>query len=81
MTWLGHGKVSGNKITFSESLPLPEGTEVTVRVETAPAEPYSSSADGDDTDFYSLAFFGMWADNPEMEDSAAGTQLAVPRPN
>ena len=42
MTWLGRGKVLGNKITSSESLPLPEATEVIVRADTAPAEPNPS---------------------------------------
>ncbi len=47
---------------------MPEGAEVTVRIELTPIEEKTTSAEGD---FASLPFFGMWSEREDMEDSTA----------
>jgi hypothetical protein len=68
MKQMHRGTVQGRTLVFAESLPFPEGTEVTVQIEpvTRPA-----SATGGEQGFASLPFFGMWADRDEMKDGAA----------
>ena len=68
MVWLEKGKISGAAIILPKSLPLPEGTEVTVRIETAATAASESGPSA--ADFSSLGFFGMWANRPDMADSA-----------
>ena len=63
------GRVRSGTLELSDPVPIPEGTEVVVSIDTvsAPteAEPMSEA------DFLSLPFFGMWADRDEMQDSVA----------
>jgi hypothetical protein len=62
------GKIQSGGIVFDKPLPLPEGTEVFVRIE--PVEDKTmSAANGDE--FENLPFFGMWADRDEMNDGVA----------
>jgi hypothetical protein len=69
MTWLEHGRIQGGAIVLPRPLPLPEGTPVTVRIETAGASEAAVGPTGGD--FLSLPFFGMWADREDMNPSAA----------
>jgi hypothetical protein len=64
------GRVEHGRIVFPRPLSLPDGTEVVVHIEPLVAEG-QPEARGDDEDFGSLPFFGMWADRPDMDDSAA----------
>ncbi len=72
MSWLEHGRIQGGAIVLPKPLPLPEGTEVSIRIEaihggkTPPAPPQG--------EFASLPFFGMWADRDDMADSTHWVQ-------
>ncbi len=65
-----HGRVHGATIVFSKPLPLAEGTEVAVRIEPLTKESRGSRG-VEEVGFATLPFFGMWADRPDMADSAA----------
>lgn len=67
MTVVERGRIKGKSIIFAKRLGFPDGTEVNVRVE--PAEE-TRGQDATSGGFSKLPFFGMWADRPEMEDSA-----------
>ncbi len=69
MTWLEHGRIQDGAIVLTKPLPLPEGTEVTVRIEAASGSEEEVAAIGGG--FLSLAFFGMWAERADMDDSSA----------
>lgn len=62
------GRVEGASIVFSSPLPLSDGTEVSVQIETLPNE---ASATPPFPDFASLPFFGMWADRADLQDATA----------
>ena len=64
------GRVKDGGIVFPDPLGLPEGTEVAVAIEPLP-ETGKSVDLAEGNDFDSLAFFGMWADREEMQDSTA----------
>lgn len=69
MTWVERGRIRGDAIVLTKPLPLPEGTEVAVRIEAVtPADDRPAAAGNGD--FTSLAFFGMWSDRQDMADSA-----------
>lgn len=68
MNWLEHGRIQGGAIVLPKPLPLPEGTEVTIRIETIHDDKSSSGVSMGE--FASLPFFGMWADRNDMADSA-----------
>jgi hypothetical protein len=70
MAWIGRGKVRGGGIVFPTPLPLPEGTEVVVRIEPAAREGQQATP-GEKQGFASLPFFGMYAGRQDMQDSAA----------
>ncbi len=66
---VGRGRVHGGGIVFEEPLKLPEGTQVSVRIE--PIE--SGTTITPPVENASLAvqpFVGMWADREDMTDSA-----------
>lgn len=70
MSFTKRGRVQGSSIVFSTPVPLPEGAQVAVQIEalpeaSAPSHPESAA------DLTSQPFFGMWANRPDMEDSAA----------
>jgi hypothetical protein len=67
MTWFEHGRVKDGAIVLPRPLPLPEGTEVTVRIEAVAAGKPAMAA-GETT---STPFFGMWSDRQDLADSAA----------
>jgi len=69
MTWLETGRIQGGAIVLPKPLPLPEGAEVTVRIESTGAHQASTAAVGQE--FLSLPFFGMWSDRDDMGDSGA----------
>lgn len=70
MTLLEHGRIQGGAIVLSKPLPLPEGTEVSVRIE--PVSGKEKPANGPKEEpIASTPFFGMWADREDMADSAA----------
>lgn len=69
MTWLEHGRIQGGAIVLPRALPLPEGMEVTVRIEAVDRS--AAPAANASNDFASLPFFGMWADRADMSNSAA----------
>lgn len=73
MTWFDHGRIERGAIVLSKPLPLPEGTEVTVRIDSAAETAHDESSGATDT-FVSLPFFGMWADRYDMVDSTAWVQ-------
>ena len=68
MELIEHGKIHDGKIVLSHPLSLPEGVEITVRIELAEkkAEAYPG-----DVALLDLPFFGMWTDREEICDSAA----------
>jgi hypothetical protein len=68
MGYVRRGKVERGRLVFVEPLPLPEGLEVIVQIEPAPA---NSPADVSKPveDFAALPFFGMWADRDEVTDA------------
>ena len=70
MAWLERGRVQGGAIVFPQPLSLPEGTEVEVRIEPVTAGADSAAPPTEDDDFANLDAFGIWADRPEMADSA-----------
>jgi hypothetical protein len=58
MEWVTRGRIRGEGIVFTEPLPLPEDTEVVVRIEpVTEEEPETDLAD--DEEFERLPFFGM----------------------
>lgn len=67
MIWLENGRIEEGKIVLPHPLPIPEGTEVTVQIDTRescqPAVPIIKDT------FGSLPFFGMWTDRSDMNDS------------
>lgn len=67
MTFHEHGRIQRGAIVLPRPVPLPEGTEVTVRIEMSGADTPAAIANGN---FTSLPFFGMWADREDMADSA-----------
>ena len=67
MTWLEHGRIQGGTIVLPKPLPLPEGTEVTVRIETVGDSKPAAEQSGN---LISLPFFGMWADRSDMADGS-----------
>lgn len=69
MTMIERGKVQGGAIVFSTPLPLPEGAEVVVRIESVEARP--SAGPQTPEGFVALPFFGMWADRTDIGDSTA----------
>jgi hypothetical protein len=71
MEVIQQGKIKEGTIVFEKPLPLPEGTEVVVRIEPigAPWEPLVPQ--GKVADFLALPCFGMWADREDMKDSVA----------
>jgi hypothetical protein len=66
MTWTKQGTIRGGAIVLADSLPLPEGAEVIIRIEAQPAPLAPSAAGGN---FEDLPFFGMWADRSDLCDS------------
>lgn len=66
MSLIEHGTIEGGQIILAHPLSLPEGTEVVIHIETAYSEPKPEIAE----EFFSLPFFGMWADREDMNDSA-----------
>ena len=70
MTLFEQGRIEGGAIVLAKPLPLPEGTEVTVRIETASGPTASSDASGSE-EFASLPFFGMWANREDLADTVA----------
>lgn len=66
MTWQERGRIQGGAIVLARPLPLPEGTEVSVRVEAAD-RPVAAATE----DFASLPFFGMWSERSDLADSTA----------
>jgi hypothetical protein len=68
MTWLVHGRIQGGAIVLPKPLPLPDGTEVTVRIERVSGGDAPAAVASDE--FASVPFFGMWADRADMADSA-----------
>jgi hypothetical protein len=63
------GTVHGDEIVLEKPLDLPDGTEVLVHVQPAPAavgeqSPLSAA------EITALPFFGMWANRDDMGDSA-----------
>ncbi len=70
MALIEHGKVQDGSILLSKPLPLPEGTEVVIYVETINTAHQSTTSD-EREDFTALPFFGMWAEREDMSDSAS----------
>ncbi len=70
MAIIERGVVRGPNIVFPQSLSLPEGTEVIVRIEPV-GEAESPNASLNEADFMQQPCFGMWKDRPDMEDSVA----------
>jgi hypothetical protein len=68
MTLLEHGRIQGGAIVLSKPLPLPEGTEVSVRIEPVSARDTPAVPQEQDQ-VSSTPFFGMWADREDMADS------------
>lgn len=68
MSLLVRGKIKNGNIVFSKPLPLPEGSEVTVHIDS-PGARGESAPDLGGSDLQKLAFFGVWSDRPEMTDS------------
>ena len=68
MGFTGHGTIQEGTIVFSQPLPLPEGTEVLVHVETL-GESASRTVRAEPGDLTRLPFFGMWADREDLADS------------
>ena len=67
MTLLERGRIHDGRIVLPQALPLPEGTEVTVRIDTVGAA-HAAASGGE---FASLPFFGLWQDRKDMADSDA----------
>ena len=65
------GKVNNGHIVLSNPLSLPEGTEVRVQIEPIDPDNAQSTEAGENKDFASQPFFGMWADREDMRDSVA----------
>lgn len=67
MVIIGHGIVQGSNIILSESLSLPEGTEVVMQIEPI----ISNQAESRDTldDFMKQPCFGIWKNREDMADS------------
>lgn len=78
MEIIQRGTIQNGRVVLANPLPLPEGTEVVVKVEPVAEQPSPSSveltpapASEGTVDFASLPFFGMWADREDMKDSVA----------
>lgn len=67
MELIESGKIHNGQIVLSQPLSLPEGVEITVRIEVAEKKVEAAPSDAALLD---LPFFGMWADREEMRDSA-----------
>jgi hypothetical protein len=64
MGFVGRGKVERGGLVFADPLPLPEGSDVIVHIEPAPA-----ITPGSGEELAALPFFGMAADRDDMADS------------
>jgi hypothetical protein len=64
------GRIKQGRIELAEGIALPDGTDVLVSVEVFD-EPSPTDESWNSDDMASWPVFGMWADRPEMEDSAA----------
>jgi hypothetical protein len=69
MTVTERGRIKGKSIVFPKPLGFPDGTEVFVRVESVEEVERTQSEAA--VAFAGLPFFGMWADRPDMQDSAS----------
>lgn len=67
MTLLEHGQIKAGAIVLPAPIPLAEGTKITVRIETMPADHDRPRMDPEE--FIALPFIGMWADRQDMADS------------
>ena len=66
MTLIERGRIHNGKIELEAPLPLPEGTEVILHIESVPSEQPAAGAD-----FARLPFFGMWSDRTDMKSGAS----------
>ena len=65
------GTISNGGILLSAPVPIPEGSQVRVSIETIePAALPPAASPADAPDLAGLHIFGMWADRTDMEDSA-----------
>ncbi len=69
MSLTKQGRVEGSSIVFSSPLPLSDGTQVTVQIETVP--PSAAVPPASPADLATFPFFGMWSGREDMEDAAA----------
>ena len=71
MVIIEHGVVSNGGIALDKPLPLPEGSKVTVQIETTAPE---ASNQQDDEAIRALKaefpFIGQWADREDIQDSS-----------
>jgi len=65
MTWRGRGHIQNGAIILAESAPIPDGTLVEVRIESASGQ----SVHIHNSSFTSLPFFGMWSDRHDLEEA------------
>jgi hypothetical protein len=65
MTWRGRGHIQNGAIVLAQAAPLPNGTEVDVRIESTDAPRVYDS----NSSFTSLPFFGMWSDRQDLEEA------------
>ena len=66
MTLTKQGRVEGSAIVFSSPLPLSDGTEVTVQIQTS-SDP--AAGQPPEAELATMAFIGMWSDREDMLDS------------
>lgn len=67
MPIIERGRVKCGAIELAHPLSLPDGTQVTVLIEPEQAETSVGSVGANS--FVNLAFFGMWRDHADMNDS------------